>query len=591
MSNYKEQLSKHEELINKYKDLYLNENSKSLNESSNNKINYSNSNSIPININNTTNNIMMNNSFNKFNNTDIEKSIEFHSENNRIGMSDFSSNKKNNNSNIINNKDINVEQSLERINNLLSQLNSKNETPNKKNIEKNSFNVNNMKIKIDNSDLDNNSINKIRNSENENNELSLDNVNINQINNNNKANINKKFLNDFNNNNNYNFKYGQLTIDNILAKYRNNTNNQRNLFNTFNKFNINQNNNNNAFDDINSSYMLTFQNKQNDINPFIPQENIINNLDKMVQNKNISNIPTINNTFIQKIKAKYLFNNDSLTNKISKKNQEISELEQKLNFYKNKLFSQNSPEDNYINLKLDIKNLNLNSSQENSYTLNSKNNTKSINLNTSEIYTNNNNNSSIPNDKSFSFKNNLKNNQININSNNNPLKESKFSQSQLSHNNGEETINFSLSEDESGLSGYFKFKGSQIEEKDKEYNYNDVLPIINKVSKLKEIKEEDDINNTDKLLANKIINNVIDNVTKNEDEKYKNIMDKFKEEEKENDLLYNQINNQSLNFNNNGINEKPKLIRKNSSDKDKKRNINNKIISFEEFLSKENSND
>ena len=35
-------------------------------------------------------------------------------------------------------------------------------------------------------------------------------------------------------------------------------------------------------------------------------------------------------------------------------------------------------------------------------------------------------------------------------------------------------------------------------------------------------------------------------------------------------------------------NEKPKLIRKNSSDKDKKRNAN-KIISFEEFLSKENS--
>ena len=99
----------------------------------------------------------------------------------------------------------------------------------------------------------------------------------------------------------------------------------------------------------------------------------------------------------------------------------------------------------------------------------------------------NSNNDNINNDKSFSFKNNNPKNTPNINT----LKESQISQSKLSHNLGEETINFSLSEDESGLSTYFKFKGSQLEEKDKEYNYNDVLPIINKVSKLKEIKEED----------------------------------------------------------------------------------------------------
>ena len=569
MSNYKEQLSRHEELINKYKDLYLNENSnKSLNESSNNRNNFSNSNSIPININNTTNNIMMNNSFNKFNNTDIEKSIEFHSENNHIGISDFSSNKKNNNSNIINPKDINVEQSLERINNLLAQLNSKNETPNKKNSNVgNNFDVKNMRIKNDNSEFDNVNINKNRN--NENNEINLDN-NINNINyfGNKNTNINKKFINDINNNN-YNFKYGQLTIDNILAKYRNNPN-QRNLFNTFNKFNINENNNN----DMSNPFMLTFQQNPTKINPFNAQENMMNNLDKILQNKNINNINNINSNYIQKIKAKYLFNNDSITNKIAQKNTELSELEKKLNFYKKKLFSSSAPEDNYINLKLDIKNINLNSNTENSYTLNSKNN-HSINLNTSEINPNPNNSTIPPSDKSFSFKNNLKNPPL---SDINLLKESKFSQSQLSHNNGEETINFSLSEDESGLSGYFKFKGSQLEDKDKEYNYNDVLPIINKVSKLKEIKEEDD---NEKAIASGIINNVMDNISnKSEEEKYKNIMNKFKEEEKENELLYDQINN-----------EKPKLIRKNSSDKDKKRNINNKIISFEEFLSKENSNE
>jgi hypothetical protein len=510
----------------------------------------------------------MNNSFNKFNNTDIEKSIEFHSENNHIGISDFSSNKKNNNSNIINPKDINVEQSLERINNLLAQLNSKNETPNKKNSNMgNNFDVNNMRIKNDNSEFDNVNINKNRN--NENNEINLDN-NINNINyfGNKNTNINKKFINDINNNN-YNFKYGQLTIDNILAKYRNNPN-QCNLFNTFNKFNINENNNN----DMSNPFMLTFQQNPTKINPFNAQENMMNNLDKILQNKNINNINNINSNYIQKIKAKYLFNNDSVTNKIAQKNTELSELEKKLNFYKKKLFSSSAPEDNYINLKLDIKNINLNSNTENSYTLNSKNN-HSINLNTSEINPNPNNSTIPPSDKSFSFKNNLKNPPL---SNINPLKESKFSQSQLSHNMGEETINFSLSEDESGLSGYFKFKGSQMEEKDKEYNYNDVLPIINKVSKLKEIKEEDD---NEKAIASGIINNVMDNISnKSEEEKYKNIMNKFKEEEKENELLYDQINN-----------EKPKLIRKNSSDKDKKRNINNKIISFEEFLSKENSNE
>lgn len=120
MSNFKDKLSKHEELINKYKELYMNENSKSVNESSSNRNNISN-NTSPVN--NITNNNLSNNSYNKLNNTDIERSIEFNSENNHIGMSEFSSNKKSNFN--FGNKDINVEQSLERINNLLLQLNSK----------------------------------------------------------------------------------------------------------------------------------------------------------------------------------------------------------------------------------------------------------------------------------------------------------------------------------------------------------------------------------------------------------------------------------------------------------------------------------
>ncbi len=183
---------------------------------------------------------------------------------------------------------------------------------------------------------------------------------------------------------------------------------------------------------------------------------------------------------------------------------------------------------------------------------------------------------------------------------------------------GEETINFSLSEDESGLSGYFKFRTSQLEDKDKdkEYNYNDVLPIINKVSKLKEIKETEEdqkednneYNNIDhsrKKSASDIVNNVLDAISNNliigddndnynehnedddnkDDDKYKDILNKFREED--NDIIYNEINNNNMNNSKDVINDKPKIIRKNSCDKDKKQNAK-KMITFEEFLSKEN---
>ena len=87
-------------------------------------------------------------------------------------------------------------------------------------------------------------------------------------------------------------------------------------------------------------------------------------------------------------------------------------------------------------------------------------------------------------------------------------------------------------------------------------------------------------------MINNISNNLIigdndDDYDNNEDEKYKNILNKFKEDDKENDLFYNQINN---------YNEKPKMLRKNSIDKEKGLN-QKKMISFEEFLLKENVNE
>ena len=343
--------------------------------------------------------------------------------------------------------------------------------------------------------------------------------------------------------------------------------------------------------------------------------------------------------------------NQSFNNKFAEKNKEIKELENKLNYYKNKLFSSISEkEKDILNLKMNkIENTYSNSNSKNdllttnsniniNQTENTNNNiisTSTLNKNISNTFENNiNSKNNIKNNINYNtnekgnpyellsnkMKQNeehhkLKNNSINNNNDmgisQNILKESKISQ--VSHNIGEETINFSLSEDESGLSSYFKFRTSQLEDKDKdkdkEYNYNDVLPIINKVSKLKEIKETEedqkeennDYNNSRKNSASDIVNNVLNAISdskiigddnyeeeeNNEDEKYKNILNKFKQEDKNNDILYNHMNNIDLNNSKDIINSKPKMIRKNSFDKEKRQNMN-KMITFEEFLTKEN---
>ena len=129
-----------------------------------------------------------------------------------------------------------------------------------------------------------------------------------------------------------------------------------------------------------------------------------------------------------------------------------------------------------------------------------------------------------------------------------------------------------------------------------------------------ELKKEDnnEYNNVDhsrKKSASDIVNNVLDAISNNliigddndndndnydednkdddnkDDDKYKDILNKFREED--NDIIYNQINNSNMNNSKDVINDKPKMIRKNSCDKDKKQNTK-KMITFEEFLSKEN---
>ena len=114
-----------------------------------------------------------------------------------------------------------------------------------------------------------------------------------------------------------------------------------------------------------------------------------------------------------------------------------------------------------------------------------------------------------------------------------------------------------------------------------DFDYSEVLPIIDKVSKLKDLNEIDD--NYDKQNANsqKII--LTNNNNSNEEEVpdiVNNILDALS-----NKLITSNIDNNNKNKENENIIEKPKLITKNNINEDK--NNNKKIISFQEFLEKE----
>ena len=566
--SFKDQLSKHENLLNKYKDLYLKDNSNSNNSSktSNQNIsisrtsNNSNLRQNPINddSNITGNNIISNNTTskyqetsnvlsNKFNNSDIQKSIEFNPMNkNQIGISNSPS--------FQNNK--NVERSLEKIDVLLNKLNQ----------QKNSSSI----IKS------NNNISKIENSKENDFDIKTDNklkiIKNNDFNfNNQNNNVNYRL----NTNNNFNvINNNKMTFQNIKEKY----------------FTAEPNNFMGDTFGLNNNFLNTFQ-QQPKGNNFLDANDILNKLDNFVPNitegnffknniynKNINlNNNNLNNNInikIERLKAKYFSNDiDNFNLAIKQKDKEISILEKKLDLYKKKI---ELTQKNIIK----IQSLKYNEEINNSNIISQNKKSKDINT-TSQNITN------ILKESQISKNNNISNNNI---TNNNIT------------NNGEETINFSLSEDESMTSGYFKFKTSQTQE-DKEYNYNDVLPLINKVSKLKEIREIEENNDEEqtsihKQSASEIVNNVVNKVTNNlinddknneEDEKYTSIMNKFKEDGRNNmDLFGSQLKLSGIKQKNENLDEKPKIIRKNSGNRQQG---GKKMISFEEFLSKEDNDE
>ena len=207
-----------------------------------------------------------------------------------------------------------------------------------------------------------------------------------------------------------------------------------------------------------------------------------------------------------------------------------------------------------------------------------------------------------------------KNNNENNSTNNFNIKEKKIiSKIPIPYQNSintESMISFNLSEDSDMF--YSKNKKNYLfqkkeekneeikEEKDKEYNYDEVLPIIEKVSKLKTIKElsEQENNNKENKInkyeeerdANEIINNVLlalshNLIELNEKEPKKGLGLEISELTNEN---INELKNDLMPINDNIHIEKPKLLSKTNS-------VNNmrekkKLLSFTEFLSKEEDN-
>ena len=120
-----------------------------------------------------------------------------------------------------------------------------------------------------------------------------------------------------------------------------------------------------------------------------------------------------------------------------------------------------------------------------------------------------------------------------------------------------------------------------INSNNNDFDYSEVLPIIDKVSKLKDLNEIDD--NYDKQNTNSQRMNLINNNVINKEEEVPDIVNNILDALSNKLIISNIENNNNNNKENENTIEKPKLITKNNSIEDKTK----KIISFQEFLEKE----
>ena len=403
---------------------------------------------------------------------------------------------------------------------------------------------------------ENNMKNRLINEEKQNNYKNEDNININ-------INNNKKF-----------------DIDNIKSKYLNNN---------INALNITEKYYNNKKEDdsinINNSTTLTINNikKMNQLN----SRSEIERIKSKYYSLNLNNIINKRNYL-----SKDVFSDKNKDNYNLQLNKDILEIKNKLELYRNEVNLLNKKE---INEELNKKELNneLNSFISNKQLNNSDiinnniNNKNDIDMNVSlnkenvissnKIIENGSNQINIPN---LNFKYNIQNNieqkeinsrkeiEVDINSYENYINNKDQENNMQNNNNGlisEININSN---------------NQMINSNNNDFDYSEVLPIIDKVSKLKDLNEIDD--NYDKQNTNSQRVNLINNDVINKEEEVPDIVNNILDA-LSNKLIISNIENNNNNKENENTIEKPKLITKNNSIEDKTK----KIISFQEFLEKE----
>jgi len=541
--NFKEQLIKHENILNKYKALYINKENQN-----DNDINNINNNS---NSNFSENIISFNNNFYKKNNDfndgdNVNKNINNKAYNSLLNNNinnqenSISFNNKNNlnltnlpqeQQQLINNSDksLKVEEkiNLEKIDNLLAKLNFKRENDlNKSKNPMNNFQENNSILVTSQAPY-----------------ISTDNLN--------KTNMS--------------VIGNKLDITNIKAKYENN-NNSFNITQKFfeDKNDENQNNDNNKLNTINNIKKLNQLNARNEI------ERIKAKYYSMNLNKN-------NN--------KYLDNNYAINNNINNSfvqlNKEIIEIKNKLDSYRN-------------DLKLSYQNIIKNSID--SYIQNNDiktkyNDEKCINIYNKNAINNNNDNNlynkdNIQSNNQIFFKNNLNIKSFDINDD---LKETKKNMFNEYENNINDYNNEVKNKNNFNNINYNESINNDY---NNDFDYSEVLPIVDKVSKLKELNDiDEDFENqkSNNLFSDRTkITNINVNQNNNEEDEVPNIVNSIL------DALSNKLISSNIDYGKekdqrfenkekNGNLTKPNIIPKNKNFENKK----SKIISFQEFLAKE----
>ena len=550
--NSKEQLIKHENILNKYKALYINKESQNDNDINNinnnsfsnfseNIISFNNNNfykknndfndgdNVNKNINNKANNSLLNNNINN-----QENSISFNNKNN-LNLKNLPQEQQQ----LINNSDksLKVEEkiNLEKIDNLLAKLNFKRENDlNKSKNPMNNFQENNSILVTNQAPyISTDNLNKTNMSVIDN-KLDITNIKAKYENNNNSFNITQKFFEDKNDEN------------------QNNDNNKLNTINNIKK--LNQLNARNEIERIKAKYYSMNLNKNN--NKYLDNNYAINN--------------NINNSFVQL-------------------NKEIIEIKNKLDSYRN-------------DLKLSYQNIIKNSID--SYIQNNDiktkyNDEKCINIYNKNVINNNNDNNlynkdNIQSNNQISFKNNLNIKSFDINDDLKETKKNMFNEyeNNINDNNFENNSHYNNEVKNKNNFNNINYNESINNDYNNDFDYSEVLPIVDKVSKLKELNDiDEDFENqkSNNLFSDRTkITNINVNQNNNEEDEVPNIVNSIL------DALSNKLISSNIDygkekdqrFENKEQNDnltKPNIIPKNKNFENKK----SKIISFQEFLAKE----